>query len=407
SGKTCLSYLTAFSSEWGVFELNASDFRSKEVIERIVSAAALNSSFSGKKRLVLLDEVDGLQSQDRGGAGAIVSILKESKNPVILTANDIYADKKLAPIRVACRVLEFRKINYLSIAKRLKEILSMEKIEFEEEAIKELAKNSGGDFRSSLLDVQTLSMSGKISVASVSGFGERMRAEKIFSVMAKIFKGKTIQEIREAVFSSDVSNDLLLRWVEENIPRQYSGEDVALAFEVFSRADRFNGRIMRRQHYGFLRYASDLMTVGVNLSKQKEYNSFIPFQFPTILSKLSKSASVRQLMEGIAQKISKKTHSSIRQVLSSDFAFIKMNFENRQKAVELTAQFGFDEEEVAFLLDTSPGTKKVSSVVEDSNALLQKSVLEKFVQSKPVQKEASTVQTNEIAGEQTTLFLGL
>jgi len=69
---------------------------------------------------------------------------KRSKQSVILTANDVYAEKSLAPLRTAAELLEFRKINYLSIAKRLRTICSLEGIEFDEEAVKELARNCGG-----------------------------------------------------------------------------------------------------------------------------------------------------------------------------------------------------------------------------------------------------------------------
>ena len=47
--------------------------------------------------------------QDRGGASAIASIVKESNNPVILTANDLYGDKKLIPFRTICELKEFKK----------------------------------------------------------------------------------------------------------------------------------------------------------------------------------------------------------------------------------------------------------------------------------------------------------
>lgn len=403
SGKTCLAHLIANLNDWDLFELNASDFRSKEIIERLVGAAALNSSFSGKKRLVLLDEVDGLTARDRGGAGAIVSILREAKNPVILTANNIYSNKKIAPIRVICKQLEFKKINYLSIAKRLREFLAIEKIDFDEEAIKELAKNCSGDFRSALIDLQVLSLSGKITSESIKPFGDRLRLEKIFKVMTKIFKGTELAEIRKNVFASDVPNDLLLRWIEENIPRQYSGDDIASAFEVFSRADRFNGRIMRRQHYGFLRYSGDLMTAGVALSRSKDYHSFIPFQFPTLLSKLARSTAKRELKKGLAEKIGKKTHASIKRVMSSDLPFVKMNFEDKQKAVELTAQFEFDEKEVAFLLNTTPKTKKVSTIIEQASELRKKQISTKSFPQEQFPKATEPLKSDE-TGEQTRLY---
>ncbi|GAI92250.1 unnamed protein product, partial [marine sediment metagenome] len=109
TGKTCLALLVAKQFNWQVFELNASDFRTKDSIERLAGAAAQGASFSNSFRLVLLDEVDGLQAVDRGGAGAIVKILKEAQNPVILTANNIYGDQKLAPIRQACDLVQFRR----------------------------------------------------------------------------------------------------------------------------------------------------------------------------------------------------------------------------------------------------------------------------------------------------------
>jgi replication factor C large subunit len=98
-----------------LFELNASHFRTKDIIEKIVGAATQNASFDGKKRLVLLDEIDGIHGkEDKGGLQAILQVIKDSQNPLILTANDIYADKKLAPLRTACTLWQFMHMSKLS-----------------------------------------------------------------------------------------------------------------------------------------------------------------------------------------------------------------------------------------------------------------------------------------------------
>ena len=100
SGKTCLAFLLAKYFDWELFEMNASDTRTKDAVERVAGAAAQGSSFSGKKRLILLDEVDGLHgNSDRGGVAAINKIIKASKNPVILTANDVYGNQKMTAFR--------------------------------------------------------------------------------------------------------------------------------------------------------------------------------------------------------------------------------------------------------------------------------------------------------------------
>ena len=374
TGKTTLALLVAKEMNWQLFEMNASDLRDKESIEKIAGAATANSTLFGSKRLILLDEIDAMQSQDRGGGSAILSILKEANNPVILTANDAY-DKKLVSIRANCEVLEFKKINYLSIAKRLREICTLEKIEFDDEAIKELARNSGGDFRSALLDAQSLFP--KITLENVKSLSFRERKEKIFPVMSKIFKGKNIQEIKQAVDSVDVSLDLLFLWVEENIPRQFDGIDAANAFEVFSRADIFNGRIRNRQHWGFLKYSIFLSTCGVGLSRRKDYNFFQPMAFPSLLSSLSKSSSVRETRKGIAAKVGEKLHCSRNQVLQ-DFYYFSLLFNLEKYSVPFSYSFGFEEKEIAFLLGLKEKDKTVSDIAKQAKIYEKTIVLEKL-----------------------------
>ncbi|MBU2477203.1 replication factor C large subunit [Candidatus Micrarchaeota archaeon] len=366
SGKTALAYLLAKINSWGIFELNASDFRNKDSIERIAGAASMNSSFSGEKRLVLLDEIDGLSAVDRGGSAAITKILKEAQNPVILTANEIYSDKKLLPIRTNSTLIQFKKINYLSMAKRLKEICIQEGIEFEEEAIETLAKNSSGDMRSALIDLQTLASEKKISLSDLSSLGYKERQEDIFKVLRKIFTADSFSEARNARFSADVDSNLLMKWIEENIPRQFtSPSEISSAFEQLSRADLFNGRIRKRQHYGFLRYSSELMTTGVSLSKEKPNKNFVMYQFPKILSRLSKSKGTRETKKSIASKLTKELHSSSKEIFSDDMPFLKQVFaKDKDFAVSFSARFDLNEKEIALLLETKPETKKVKLLFE-------------------------------------------
>ncbi|MFH1240337.1 MAG: replication factor C large subunit [Candidatus Diapherotrites archaeon] len=370
-GKTCLAILTAKLYDWELFEMNASDFRTKDIIDKVAGAASQGATFSGKKRLILLDEVDGLQSQDRGGAGSIITILKESKNPIILTANEIYADQKLAPMRTYAEPLEFKKINYLSIAKRLREILDTELMTYDPEAIKEFAKNTGGDFRAALLDLQTLSMNQKeITMADVQSLGYRERKENIFKIMKSIFKGKDLKEIRQNTFQSSVSGDLLSAWVEENIPRQYTNnEDAARAFAALSRADIFNGRIYKRQYWGYKRYSSDLMSSGVAFAKENEYYDFVMYTFPTLLRQLSGSRALRAMKKELGTKIGKKIHTSSREVMAYDLPYLQMFFENKELAAQYTAQFELNEKELAFLMNTKPTTKKVKKILEEAEEI--------------------------------------
>ena len=370
SGKTALAYLVAGMFKWDVVELNSSDLRSKDAIEKIVGAASQNASFFGSRRLILLDEVDALTRNDRGGASAISAVLKEAANPVILTANDIYADKAISALRFVCKTFEFKKINYISMAVRLREILGIDKVQFDEEAVKELARNCAGDMRSALLDVQTLCLGGDITMDAVKLLGSREREQKVFTVMKAIFKSMSFDEVRTLRSATDLSSEMLFNWVDENIPRQYTSvPDIALAFDRLSRADIFNGRIMQRQYWGFLRYSSELSAEGVALAKEKPSGSFVMYQFPGLLSMLSRTSGARSLRKELGKKIGKKMHSSSHEIISRDLPYLRAISKKRENAVSLAAACDLDEKEIAFLLETSPDTKKVQSILEEATAL--------------------------------------
>ncbi|MCX8158268.1 MAG: replication factor C large subunit [Candidatus Diapherotrites archaeon] len=349
-GKTCLAHLVAKLNNWDIFEMNASDLRDKESIERIAGAAAFNTSFSGNLRLILLDEIDGLSANDRGASSAILTLIREARNPIILTANDVYSDRKLNQIRLECKILEFRKVNYISIANHLENICRKENIEYDKEALKELASKSYGDVRSALLDLQSLSYGKKIDMQRISEVYTRDRYEKIFEVMKHIFRAKNFEEARSAINFSDVSEDLLFLWIEENIPRQYDGSDIFNAFDYVSKASLYETRIIRRQNYSLKKFYYDFLSAGVALSRTKQKSDFVPYQFPKILLYLSRISAKKEILNSIAEKIKAKTHSSKREIIAQDIPYLKQLFQNENYAIAFTKLFGFEEKEISFLL---------------------------------------------------------
>jgi replication factor C subunit 1 len=55
-----------------------------------------------------MDEVDGLGAGDRGGIGALIKIIKESKTPIICICND-RQDRKLMSLVNHCYDLRFQR----------------------------------------------------------------------------------------------------------------------------------------------------------------------------------------------------------------------------------------------------------------------------------------------------------
>lgn len=414
TGKTTLALLLAKTFKWDLFELNASDFRGKDIIERVAGSAATNSTFSGKPRLILLDEVDALHSSERGASAAIAQVLKTAENPVILTATDIYGNQKMDAIKYACDLEKFSRIPYPSIAKQLRFILEREGKQAEEEALKLLAQNSSGDIRAAILDLQTLALSEKeITIKDVESLSFRERPEDVFKTLQGVFRAKTLMEARKARNSSDLSPEMLKSWIEQNLPIEFSEEDLPRAFNFLSKADIFDGRIFRRQHYGFMKYSLELMTSVISSTRETPGKGFARYEFPQHIKTLSSSKGQRALVKELSSKIGAEMHSSHKQVLSQDLPFLKIFFKDKKQAAEYAASFNLEDKELAFLLDTTPEKKKVKDIMALAEEIKRKRAAEhRIIRLKeagfsptPRQEEGSDKKERDIpAEEQTSLF---
>lgn len=364
-GKTATVLALVKEHGWELLELNASDLRNSKRIERIAGHASLSRTFSGKPRLILFDEIDGLYRQDRGGAGAVVRVLKSSEYPIILTANDIW-DPKLSSIRSACKRIDMKKVHYATIAKYLEDLAEKEKLKVDKEIFSEIARNCSGDVRSAINDLQLLTQGmEKVTRKDLEVLGERDREDNIFNAIRIILKTKTFKESRDALKNLREDPDFILKWIDENLPKEYKKpEDLYRAYDYVSRADVFLGRVYRRQYYGLWRYASDLMSTGVSLSKEETYSGFTRYSFPSMIRYLSSSKSTRAMRKSIASKIGKQCHVSTKVAIKD---YVPMFFElmkDKEKAVRLAAQFEFTEDELKFFGMTNP-----SKVFEEAEEL--------------------------------------
>jgi replication factor C subunit 1 len=77
-GKTTVATLAARQLGYETLELNASDARSKKAITEQVADVVLSQAMSSdgnlRKRLVIMDEVDGMGGSDRGGIPELIKV---------------------------------------------------------------------------------------------------------------------------------------------------------------------------------------------------------------------------------------------------------------------------------------------------------------------------------------------
>ncbi len=345
-GKT--TFAQAIANEFSEYiELNASDKRSQDVIKSTIGESSSSRSLFGDDyKLIIMDEVDGIHgTNDRGGVRAIGEIIKTSKHPLILIANDFYS-KRLQSIKPKCQVIKMAKIRTPTINKMLKDIAKKEGIEYDKEALKLLAKKSNGDIRSAINTFQAVSDSShELEMEDVENITTKDDRSTIIDGVMATLKSKNPKHVKDALRVEEEPR-LVMEYITENVAREYTDKnELKKAYENLSNADLYFGRTQRTRHYGYWKYASDFMGIGVSSSKKETYKKFTPIKSPTIFTLMGRNRGKRNLRDGIAEKMSEKLHIS-HSVAISMFPYFEIMFQNDELAWEISDYLNFEKDEI-------------------------------------------------------------
>ncbi|KAE9411148.1 DNA replication factor C, large subunit [Gymnopus androsaceus JB14] len=170
-GKTTSAHLCAKLAGYTPIELNASDTRSKKLVENgmNINNKSLDGFFAGTstsnsdtmitdRTCLIMDEVDGMSAGDRGGVGALNALIKKSKIPIICIANDKGA-QKLKPLMSTTYGLSFAKPQASTIRSRMMSIVYREKMKIPANVIDQLIAGAQSDIRQVLNMLSTVKLS--------------------------------------------------------------------------------------------------------------------------------------------------------------------------------------------------------------------------------------------------------
>lgn len=311
TGKTSITKAIANQMNLELIELNASDYRNASNITAVLMPAVQQMSLFGTKKLILIDEADGLSGQqDRGGAGAIVDVITESKFPIILTANDAYSDK-LKSLRKDCDLVELKPLTNLEISNKLKEISLKEGVSCEPVALQTLASSANGDLRAAINDLQMLTSKDKALTKEELVLWGREQKESLFTILKFVFKSFDSEHVTKMFDYVEDDLEEVMLWLDHNLPAEYyKKEDLALAYKNLADADRFLSRIKKRQHWRFFVYAKYLALVGTQQAKSEANRRFVIHQRPDLLLKFFIRAAKRKKMQTLASDYAEMFHTS-------------------------------------------------------------------------------------------------
>jgi replication factor C large subunit len=351
-GKTSLASAIAGELGWDVIELNASDQRNAAAIRRAATSGATHFTFSmdgsfsndSKRRtLILLDEVDHLAGSfrevsdarieriissrgdddegqhdlkgDSGGKAELLRLLKQTKQPILLTCND--------PMRLWGRsgnwrstrdrfarlveIIEFRRASGTALRRIANRVLVAEGYTADGIAIDRLVEANPGDIRALVRDLQAICTSGgdhidEARVAIQIGLGQRDQQIDLFPGLEQLYRTRTAAEAARLSLRLDKDPDDLVAWVAwNNASVMRRPESWARASKTLSIADkalfvRFSNLAYRSWYWG-----GNLGAMAASIASNEEPADRFSLQYPEFLRRGREAWRRSSIVERLAE----------------------------------------------------------------------------------------------------------
>ncbi|MEM0154522.1 MAG: replication factor C large subunit [Methanothrix sp.] len=350
TGKSTSVRLLAKENGWNVVELTASDYRDKNAISRTLAAASQSRGLFGGRNLIVLDEIDELSPKfDKGASAAIGDLISNSKNPIIMIANDMW-DQKIAFLRGITMPVEFKKPKQFVVEEILENVSSEARIKANKDVITAIARRSNGDVRSAISDLLILRDAPDEALDYI---GLRDRKGYIFETLDRIFLSNTIAAPLRAIANAEDAGEMLIKWIDQNIPKRYSYiSDIATAYENLSDATIYYTRAIRAQYYTYWRYMNVMMSSGVALSKNVYPRVTARYEFPKTIKELSATKGERSVNNEIAKKLQRHIHESLSKIKEHYIPLIAAMVKNSDETDIndfLESKYGLEQKQINFL----------------------------------------------------------
>src|SRR6266571_4230258 len=319
-GKTSAALALANEMGWSIVEMNASDSRNAEAIRKVATRGAVLQTFSdtgefletekGGRKLIVLDEADNIFGrEDKGGVAAIVEMIQKTQQPVVLIVNDYYAlTRRSSSLKRLCKTIKFQGIHDDAMKNILRTIAEREGLEAAPDVLDVIVERASGDLRSAINDLESIAIGRKeVRAASTKSLGYRDRELTIFPVIEEILRSGDARRAREAVRDLDETPEDLILWIDQNLAHE----------------------------------------------------------FPYYLIQMARSRAQRGARNSVASKFARYLHASQSLVRTDVLPVLKALFAGDEELrIQLTAELGLDEREVAFLLDEAEASHAVKHLLE-------------------------------------------
>lgn len=216
-GKTSAAHAVARQCGYEPIEFNASDTRNRsslhETVAELLRSRTMHAFGQGRPHLelagtskglwrnklpapqgqvLIMDEIDGMSSGDRGGLAELSRLIRKSRVPIICICNDD-SSPNLRTLKYSTLYLRFRRPMWSQIRKRLQEIAQKEGLRVDDAALEKLAEACHGDIRQMITMMQLYSGSSSerlsyMDVKQLNEFlGKTFEDQSVFQLFGLFF----------------------------------------------------------------------------------------------------------------------------------------------------------------------------------------------------------------------------
>lgn len=208
TGKTTLAKAIANEIDADVMFINASNENGIDVLRTKITQFASTVSFTGSKKMIILDEADHLtgnvQAALRGALEEFASVL------FVLTCN--YKNRIIDPLISRLNVVDFtfskteKQTAAMAMLKRCCSILESNNVEYDKKVVAALITKRFPDFRKTISELQKYAASGCIDAGILSTFDESG-----INDLTKLLKEKNFTGCRQWVANASLDPSSFFR----------------------------------------------------------------------------------------------------------------------------------------------------------------------------------------------------
>ncbi len=311
-------------------------------------------------------------TSDRGGMGAIARLVRETRQPLVLTVNDERPLTRYSPVfRSGVVRLGFERLGDREMLAFVRGVATSQGMDVTPKALEAVVRRSRGDLRAATNDLEAIAPlpAGPLQE---SVLGARDAGAEIGELVEEVLGTPRFYRSVELRNRVDATPDDMFPWFEENAMKfARSPQGLAAGIEAIARAERHLARARRYRVYGLWSYAAELMSGGTAVALGGAGGVRIArAAFPEFLGEMGRSRAVRALRQSTLDKAGHHLHLSRRKGAESTLPFLEAVFaaggvrdgpvfELRSAIVR---DLGLTAEEVGYLAGVEPDAEGVRAL---------------------------------------------